>query len=322
MPEFKVPAARLVNTLVSLGVETARDWSVAKLEQKINDGSGIAKYRDGDAPIADPDLEQCYQDVVAAQSRGDFVVPEGDAPEPDTFSLAEPAEAPLPVDAERDENTTPESEPALPVQSTVVPTTNTEPEAPSVISSPSAARTTAKKPGRPAKKTQPEPSGAGRKRTPGRPPADAPYAKKRAFWASNPITITKQGPGVMRTVIKELKAAGKGVESGKTPKPVTKKDVFEVLKLEFPDRSPEKMWTNLNNIIPCRLREHYSIHVWRQKTVGGEMGYYIVGDGSKPQPGTSYGPREAKPAPKKPKKAAKPAPTGKKRGRPRKTAVR
>lgn len=360
MSEKRVNADQLVDLLVGLGVETAKDWSLQKLEEKINQGSGLAKYWDDTAPLKDPDAKRFYDEVVAAQVQGDRVVPE-EKP----FSLAGAGgivEAAKEIAAElKDaprEVVVAEFGAVLGVPDPVVsagdPIKNGDGEivgtalhaAPKgeivsvkVATPKTAARKTV--PPKPVRRPAKEKARVGRTRTPGRPPADSTYAEKREFWAANPIRMTQQGPGVMRTVYEELVAAGKGVTfekgvvGGRKPKPMTKKDLHEALKIAFPDRDPAKMWVNLNNIIPCRLREHYSIHVWRQRTTDGETGYYIVGDGKTPQPGTTYGSRDSKPAktPKSPAKprAAKPegkkgtprpkTPTGRPRGRPRKTAA-
>jgi hypothetical protein len=115
--------------------------------------------------------------------------------------------------------------------------------------------------------------------TNGKPAPGAPYAEWLEYRRKHPLTITDRGPGVMRTIVDELKRAGKGAN----PKGITKKEMLEILKLRFPDRDPLKMDTNLNNIIPGRLRREYGLLVWRRKTDDGQVAYYLYGDGRTPQ---------------------------------------
>lgn len=129
---------------------------------------------------------------------------------------------------------------------------------------------------RPAKKAAGKVAGAGRSRR----ATGSSWEEQKAYRAKNPLQITDRGPGVMRTVVAELKAAGKG----SSPKGVTKDHLLDVLKRTFEDRDPTKMQTNLSNIVPGRLKREYGIHVWKRKNESGETLYFIKGDGKTPQP--------------------------------------
>lgn len=114
-----------------------------------------------------------------------------------------------------------------------------------------------------------------------------------------------RGPGVLRSIRDLLMAASE-------KKPITKEAVVAELKKEFPDRDVAKLAVTVSNQIPSRLRIVRGLHVWRS-----EQGYWIPGDGSKPQP-KKESVAKPKPEPKKkespkvttttPKPAAKAAP--------------
>lgn len=106
----------------------------------------------------------------------------------------------------------------------------------------------------------------------GRPSRSTPYAARQYSWKINPVRRIANRSGVMNTVIRELERA-----TGE--KPVTKEYLLKILKAEFPDRDPKGMSTNLNNLIPTRLREHYAITVRKRRLPDADgrrvYGYWI-----------------------------------------------
>lgn len=123
------------------------------------------------------------------------------------------------------------------------------------------------------------------------------WDERKAYYASNPYPIPEDG--VLATLVAELKKAG----SSDPPKPITKAKLLDVLKKKHDDRRAESMELTINNHVPGRLRYKYGVHVWKQKLDDNKTGYYIVGEGKKPQPGQSAK-STAKPKPK-PKKSTK-----------------
>jgi hypothetical protein len=142
------------------------------------------------------------------------------------------------------------------------------------------------------------PAGAKKKKPPTEEAAPKKKAKKRdpkpkgertpVAWSDlvkrfkkEPQPLTERGTGIIRSIINQLKEAGKG-----TPKPITKEDIVKVLKKEFKGRDEAKMTTTVNNQIPSRLKLVRHIHVWTGEAVStpGKTGYYIKGDGLKEQP--------------------------------------
>ena len=108
---------------------------------------------------------------------------------------------------------------------------------------------------------------------PKRPDRDvASYAERKADWAQRPVKISRKGPGIMTVVLREL------LHAGKIQEPVSKSTILAILALEFPERDQKGMMTNLNNLIPGRLREHYSIAVNRVKDRHGRTKYWLTPD--------------------------------------------
>ncbi len=150
-------------------------------------------------------------------------------------------------------------------------------------------------------KTKPKPKGASPVKEK---PAPSSWSDKIKYWKKNPKKISDRGPGVLRTIVDELKVAGKG----KTPKGVTKEFILGVLKKKFTDRTEEKMRTTLNNMLPTGLRDEYGYEVFSEKTQSGVLGYYVKGDpvhagNGKPAAAAKAAP--AKPKAKPPAKKAK-----------------
>lgn len=298
---MKISQSDLTRLFVAMGVDTATGWSADKLEAKVNQDGGIARYRDADRVLDDPELEALYQGIVAAQADRDHVTVVAGEPEPEPQPESQ-ADAPDPsVFGDPDPDPTPAAEPAAETPDAPAPPPASKPRP----------RTAGKKPAKEKKPVavaaKPRPAA----RVTVKPRAAKPAAKKRAahahahangngkaakdswnphgtwdaykkFYAKNPRPVPEKG--VLATVVAELKAAGKGSK----PKPVTKEQIVDVLAAKFEDRDPVKMATNLNNILPTGLRIEYGLHVWKQKLTDDKgnvsTGYYIHGDGRTPQP--------------------------------------
>lgn len=278
---MQISQSDLTSLFVAMGVDTATGWPADKLEAKVNQEGGVSRYRDADLTLPDPVLEQLYQSIVSVQAAGgqvtvapDGVEPAGvDVPDPSVFGAADaPAEPTAPPPAR------PKPTRRQPVKKEKPVTTAAKPAA-RVTAKPRAAKPAAKpRDAKPAakKKASHAPGTNGKAEKDSWNPFGT-WDNYKKHYAKNPRPVPNAG--VVATVVAELKAAGKG----KTPKPVTKDQIVDVLYATFPDRTKHKMATNLNNIIPGRLQRLYGIHVWKAK-VGDVTGYYIHGDGRTPQP--------------------------------------
>jgi hypothetical protein len=277
---MQIRHSELVKLLVSMNVE-ADSWDVVKLTKRINQEPGISRYNEPPITFFDPEMEKLYNTIVADQAAGNLVEVISDIPEP-TPPVPESETFALPVE-------TPATEPIVVADPTVVdavvettpepvPTIETTPENPETESTPKKPRR-GKKPGKRAK------SGTTRKMS---------YEEKVAAWdkkfKKTGAPITERGPGIIRVIVEELQRAGKY----KSPRPVTKKQLLEVLKAKFPDRPPEGMWTYLTNLVPTCLRIERHIHCHSKNMGGGEKGYYVIGDGREPQVKETKEPKKAK----------------------------
>lgn len=103
-----------------------------------------------------------------------------------------------------------------------------------------------------------------------------PNKKRMAYWAKHPRPLPVAG--VASVVIRELVRAG----LPKRPRPVTKRYLLEVLREEFPERDDVGMQTNVNNLVPSRLRDVYGLIIERVLQPGGELGFYVLPAGREP----------------------------------------
>lgn len=239
----------MVDLLMALGVDAAAGWDASVLAARVNSVGGIARYDDGGSAKLSPPRRQLFDDVTAHQSSGGVVAIEPDQMQDDG--------AKKPV-AKKKSTAKPKSKPKL--KSRPVP----------------AAAVVKAAPKKPAKK----PAKTGPVDVDVKPPSSAPWAVWKAYWAKHPKTVPTRGPGVLRSVIRELRFAGKA----KNPRGVTKEQLVSLLAQEHTDRDPNKMRNYVSNMVPTRLREEYGIHVWTNKPRGAPTGYYLVGDGKTPQP--------------------------------------
>lgn len=222
-----------------------------QLTLKLNVKGGIATYRKKGHQFTDPKAAALFQTIDDAQEKGAlFRVVDGPAPKPAKVKL---------------------------------PKTKVVPAKASPVAKPAPKRTGGK-PGRP----KPAPAEERVKKKEwfypdGRPRHGvAPLWVWREYRVEHPAVMTATSNA--RAVFDALAKAG----AGKVPKPLTKADLLAVLKEKCPTRDAKKMETNLNNLIPTRLRNVYRIFVWSAPTASGK-GYYVVGDGRTPQPKAEKG---------------------------------
>lgn len=251
---MKVLKSKLTQLLVFLGVDPAENWDTATLASKVNQQpGGITRYKEENQVIEDAELLKLYTDIAADQAAGNLTEIEEDA--------APAAAAPAPV------------------------TTPTQSTAPVAAAEKPAKAKPGPKPAKAKKETKPKAAKKPKASKNGKPtkwPNGATWAEQAAYWKKHPKQLSEKGPGVLRTVVDELKHAGKNPDK---PKPMTKEDLLKVLTKQFSDRTGEKMMTYINNMVPTGLRNEYGIHVWKLKDKKDEpTGYFIVGDGKKPQP--------------------------------------
>lgn len=294
---MKVDQKDLVDLLLALGVETAPMWAeTGRLEAKINQDEGIGRYVDPPTNRPDdPELSNLYDRIVSAQASGETIevisldpAPERE-PENETApeAEAEPDFAQAIPEVEQNgqvhegAESEPENETAAPPkrgrgrprkdQTGASPPVRTRKPAASRVSTKSKrVRSESRKTRKPAKS-----SGRG----------STYYGGFKSFkeWCEHLEKEPKPIPeeGITRTLYDELVNAGKGAK----PRPVTKEYLLKVLQKKFRNNDADKMWTNINNTVPSRLLWMHGIHVWRYRPEdGGPMGYYIVGNGRKPQP--------------------------------------
>lgn len=243
---MKVRESELVALLADLGAQQAEEWKGAELADRVNRPGGVARFEDPPGSYRGKH-KAIFDRIAAAQAAGEAVEVAGE--EFVTKSQAAPAKKP----AAKKKATNKAAKKAAPkAKAAAVPASNGHANGHAAV---------AKKP-------------AAKKAPAGRiPQSKVSYAEWAAQFQKKPMAITPRGPGVMRAVVEELKAAGKA------KKVLTKAELLDILKARFPDRDQLKMLTNLNNLIPGRLKRFYGIHVWKGKTDKGETGYFIQGDG-------------------------------------------
>lgn len=108
----------------------------------------------------------------------------------------------------------------------------------------------------------------GWRQTASRPDRTTAYSARQASWSNSPVRRNTARRGVMNVVIREL-------ENATEQTPLTKEYLLKLLVAEFPERDVDGMTTNLNNLIPTRLKEHYGITVSRKKVGTKKFGYWI-----------------------------------------------
>lgn len=254
---------------VDLGYSWVVGWDAAELTKKLNGRGGIASCRKKGHLFTDPKAEALFKAIDDAQEAG-------------TLVRVVDAPAPKPAKAFRGKRILKAAEVA--VKSPVKVETKSTPAPQQKPAKAKPAPQPAKgKPGRPSRDALPVPRENVVYQANGRPVLGSPMWAFREYFAKHPLKVSDRGPGVMRAVIDELKKAGKAGPGG-TPAPLTKDELLAALAKRFGDRPAEKLRTNMNNLVPSRLRDEYRIHVWVTPPGTGPRGYYIVGDGSKPQP--------------------------------------
>jgi hypothetical protein len=162
----------------------------------------------------------------------------------------------------------------------------------------------------PAEKPRAKPAAAG-KAGAGKKAAGNGKPKRKATggWdGKTPLPFSDRGPGVIKFIVEELKAAGKA------KKPISLDALHAKLAKEFDDRDSDALKTTLRNQVPSRLRIVRGIHVWSTRDKDGTK-YWIEGEGKTEQPA---GPKPAPAVPKKPagKPVAKKTVTKKPAGKP------
>ena len=244
-------------------------------------GAGIEKY--GEGVLLSEEDQKDFDLLVRAQRNGGSIDILPDPAEPEASPEPAPVVSePFPVDDALAPPMPPQNPPPI-----VEPEAAVEPEPPAASPLPPA-----KPRGRPkGSKNKPKPSAvrpkkaippaktrgvAGRaqrtgpmkkKAKVGRPPgAEKAYAEVLKFRRKHPQPLTDRGPGVVRTIVQALRKAG---ERGR---PVTKAEIHERLKRQFPDRDPNKMMTTVNNRVPTYLNKIMGMGVVRDPATGG---YYI-----------------------------------------------
>lgn len=260
---MKVKRSEILALLLDMNMLAADGWTLPQMVSKVNqEGGGISRYKEEDHEFSSPEFKKLYEDIVVDQTNGNLVEIEDDSETAAADAKANVPETDKPAEAPAKPAPKPAAKPKAEKDAKPKAKPKAEKAAPKAKS-----------------KAKAKPSANGDKKSPW---PKGSWQAQAAYWKKNPKEVTDRGPGVMRTVIKELKHAGKNPDK---PKPITKDDLLGVLTKEFKDRTPEKMMTYLNNLVPTGLRNEYGIHVWKAKGDKGEKtGYYIVGDGDKPQP--------------------------------------
>ena len=241
---MRIPESTMVTLLVSLGVN-AEKWPLEKLNARVNQSGGVARYMEGQTIPSD--LQSIYDEIVVDQTAGNLVEVYADMPE-----------------------TIPDE--------TVGGTENSDTK-PSANGTPvkTKKKSKAKKPAKAKKPTKKKPPSVPKekvKRTYG----DRMKAWKKKYGETGQ-PITERGL-IVSLVFKELQRAGKF----SPPRPITKRELHEILKAKFPERTPEKMWTYLTNLVPTRFENRRYVNIWRERMESGELGYWVVGDGTDAQP--------------------------------------
>lgn len=251
MSQVKLSEVR--EMLVALGVDTAAGWDAKTAQAKI--GRGVAHYLgDGQtaAGIADLSARRLFEAIDADQRAGH------------TVEVIDDTGGPAPAAANKKKG------------GDKVAKTKAKP-----------AKKAAK--GK-AKVKAAKPSGNGKHKPSGNGTAGMTWKEKLVYWKKHPKPISDRGPGILRAIVDELKAAGKGAN----PAGVTKEHLLGVLAAKFTDRAADKMETYLNNMLPTGLRDEYGVHVRSRRPEGELTHYWIVGDGKNPQPKTKAKAKAAK----------------------------
>ena len=298
---MQVARSRLVELLKALHVDSVDGWNNGKLAVRVNQDNGIVRYSDTPEPFPPgSEFQSLFSEIVADQAAGNAVEVLDDTPvETEVAAPTANGKPKKAATAKKSPQKTPAKPPASKSGKTQKHVGKKNPTKPK-----------AKTPGKPVGKA---PVKAGKKHvkrkrvpTPGKVYAVSTdptltWKQRLEGWKKKPYELTGRGQGVVRTIVNELKQAGKGYAQ-KKHKPVTKSFLHGVLVEKFPDRDGAKMWKTLNNQVPTQLRQYRGIHVWHDDSETDRR-YFIVGDGDKPQPETTNTPASEKVV--KPKKKAK-----------------
>ncbi len=262
---MKVQQGKLVQLLTELGVSDAADWPPSHLAEKVNAPGGVSRYVDASVPF--PGSAESYdllKEIVAFQVGGNAIEVEPPAEEP-PFATGAGEEAP-PAGA----NGVDVAVVGEDVTVVVMPSTNGfhahVEDGPSAFTSKKELlkfldRVIPDFDHLPA----PTPKKGGRRKKIGRP-------KGSTTRKAPPPGKTKiPTVGVSKAIYDVLVRAGRT----KIPKPVTKEEIVAHLTAKFPDRSPDKMRSTVNNLVPTRFVAQNRLDVQR-KRLGDVMGYYIL----------------------------------------------
>lgn len=292
---YPVDQKALAELLVTLGVDTAKDWDVQTMQEKVNT-NGITYYLPSSGlPVLDADAKHLLGEIMERQSKNEKIEVIGDplayisqpltTAEPEKVAGIEDADEVIP---ERNEDTESTSEPEETLQG------------PEAYPEPKQKRRVVKKAGvvrqnKPAKTKVHKTGKARAVQKKHRTVAGASFwDQKTGAWKKNPIIVTDRGAGVTRTIIQELEKAGK------EKKPITKSKLLKVLVKAFPNRPEKKMKTTIDNLLGSKLLAQYRIAVQKTKELTkvvnkcsncghkvhvkrGERGYWL--DGSSRQVG-------------------------------------
>lgn len=94
--------------------------------------------------------------------------------------------------------------------------------------------------------------------------------EKERYWKAHPRPVPAKG--IAAAVIAELRRAG----AGPAPRFVGKAELLALIRALCPDRDPVKLETNLNGLVPSRLRNAYGLEVEVGKAIDGKRGYRIA----------------------------------------------
>lgn len=241
---FPVDKKALVELLTSLGVDTAKDWDVQVLQEKVNT-NGITYYLPSTGlPELDADAKFLLGECMERQSRGEklevIADPLAYISQPVSTSVSSEPEKTAEAEDVTGSLSTETNTEAISGQADVLP--GPEPFPP------------------PAKQKKQRTSREPAKERKSKPHKTQKKAKK---WKPKILSVTDRGAGVTRTIIEELQKAGK------EGKPITKSKLLKIMVKAFPNRpdGEKKMKTTIDNLLGSKLKSQYGIDVQKTKTL-------------------------------------------------------
>jgi hypothetical protein len=235
--------SEVVDLLVALGLDTVRTWRADKVSAVLNTAPGLKQFVPADLPVLNVTQTALLEQILGNPNNEEFSVEIDAQPVPLRAKGKKPPSKNKP--SPKKENPVPKKAAAKKKESKPIPSEKTKPSTPALTAH-----------GEPV---APYPKGF----------SEWGMKKKEEYWKKHSRPIPKEG--AVPCLFRHLCGAGKG----KTPRPLTKKDLLSLLKTELSYRETGGLESYLNTMVPGRFRDVYGVTVHKQKMESGSWGYWI-----------------------------------------------